>query len=162
MPAEARIIAELHHASTFAAYAPLYGPEWRPRPLGGRIKLWRRNLTPGSGVDTLVCVDGAVILGFAALGLNRDGLGDSHGELYTIYVHPKHWRRGIGSLLLAAAEQSLNNRGFADAVLWTLELNERARHFYERHDWHADGAVIADDDRADLRQVRYAKHLATE
>ena len=158
---DAVVIAEMHHASIFAAYASIYGPGWTPRPFEQRLETWQRHLEPGSGVDTLICDDVDAIVGFAGLGPNRDGLGDSAGEIYTLYVDAGRWRSGIGTLLLAAAEQRLRDRGYTNAVLWTLELNQRARAFYERHGWQPDGATIPDDDDPKIFEVRYRKRLAT-
>ncbi len=156
---EATHIAELHHAAVFAAYATIYGPSWTPRPLEQRLETWRRNLEPGSGIDTLICEEGGLIVGFAGLGPNRDQLGDSVGEIYTLYVHPDRWRSGIGTSLLAAAENRLVGRGFTAAALWTLEHNHRARRFYERHGWRPDGASVPDDDDPSISEVRYRKRL---
>jgi GNAT superfamily N-acetyltransferase len=160
IPSDATAIAELHHATVFAAYASIYGPGWTPRPFDQRLDTWRRNLTPGSGIDILVCEVDGLMVGFAGLGPNRDGLGASFGEIYTLYVHTDRQRRGIGAVLLHEAELRLSNRGFSEAVLWTLEHNQSARSFYERHDWQPDGATVPDDDRADLLEVRYRKSLA--
>jgi hypothetical protein len=43
--------------------------------------------------------------------------------------------------LLARAEEALRQAGFADAGLWVLEDNPRARRFYEASGWAADGAT---------------------
>jgi len=34
----------------------------------------------------------------------------------------------------------VDTSGAAAATLWVLTTNQRARHFYERHGWAADGA----------------------
>ncbi len=79
---------------------------------------------------------------------------------YTLYVHPERWRGGIGTVLLVAAERRLLDRGFTEAALWTLERNDRARRFYERHGWLHDGASIPDDDDPSIFEVRYKKRIA--
>jgi GNAT superfamily N-acetyltransferase len=62
------------------------------------------------------------------------------GEVYGCYVDPSHWREGVGSALMTAALKHLARAGDPEAALWVLEENPRARGFYERHGWFADGA----------------------
>ena len=86
-------------------------------------------------------VDGQVA-GWASGGAYREGGPDeTHlGEVYGLYVDPSYWRRGVGSALMTAALEHLAGAGHPEAALWVLEENPRARAFYERHGWLADGA----------------------
>ena len=61
------------------------------------------------------------------------------GEVYGCYVDPAHWRKGVGSALMAAGIERLRLAGYRQAVLWVLADNVRARAFYEHHGWLADG-----------------------
>ena len=83
------------------------------------------------------------------------------GEIYGCYVDPLHWRRGVGSALMVGALASLADAGYSEAVLWVLKENPRARAFYERHGWRADGACkwfeVADEK---YPEVRYRRVLA--
>jgi ribosomal protein S18 acetylase RimI-like enzyme len=54
------------------------------------------------------------------------------GEVYSLYAHPDAWSTGAGAALLSAARERLRACGRAEAVLWVLEANARARAFYER------------------------------
>lgn len=114
---------------------------------------------------TLVATEGTGnVIGFAHVGPAREGDGDPIviGELAAIYLLPDVWGSGIGRRLMAAAVNVLRDAGFAEAILWVLEGNERARRFYERGGWQLDGldgldgaakdAVIAD---IALAEVRY-------
>src|SRR5262249_17706174 len=105
------------------------------RILGGERQLPERQ-------DILIAdVDGTAA-GFAWTGPCRDeGSPDGLGELFAINVSPGRWRGGLGSALLAAAHEALAGEGFGEAVLWVVPGNERARSFYERHGWVADGAA---------------------
>lgn len=51
-----------------------------------------------------------------------------------LYVGPDHWRRGIGTALIAHA------RSLSPGHLWlyTLQINAGARAFYERHGFVAE------------------------
>ncbi|HSH58975.1 MAG TPA: GNAT family N-acetyltransferase [Acidimicrobiales bacterium] len=86
--------------------------------------------------------DGEVV-GFVVTGPSRSG--ESAGEVQVLNVHPAHWGRGMGRLLLAAAESELRAADFAVAVLWVVEGNVRARRFYESAGWHPDGGSKVDD-----------------
>jgi ribosomal protein S18 acetylase RimI-like enzyme len=118
---------------------------------------WRTRLhVPPHGWTTLVCENGnGTVLGFASVGPSRDE--DSLGELYAIYVEPDAWSTGAGRALIAAAEERLAAE-YDSALLWVLEDNPRARRFYERAGWAADGARKAEE-RFGVRapEVRYRK-----
>ena len=70
----------------------------------------------------------------------RDGdLGREAAELVAIYVEPALWGRGVGGALIAAAEEEAVARGYEEMSLWTFTDNDRARGFYQRRGWRADG-----------------------
>ncbi|MQA00489.1 MAG: GNAT family N-acetyltransferase [Dehalococcoidia bacterium] len=85
---------------------------------------------------------------------------DSRGLLFLMYVHPEHWGHGLGHALMTACQDALLEDRFEAAVLWVLEENTRARAFYERHGWQADGARTVDDyGGAALPALRYQSRL---
>jgi len=148
--ADALGIATVHVRSWQAAYRGLlpqaYLDDLDPRR---RLGQWETTLdaTSWPSTGTLVLVDGPTIVGFASIGPTRDDDGDpaSVGELQTLYLDPGVWRRGGGSALLQAAQDQLHGAGFRSASAWVLETNRAARHFYEGHDWQADGATKLHD-----------------
>ena len=119
---------------------------------------WRHRLAePPPGWAIVVAEDEGAVVGFAATGPSRDG--EAIGELYAIYVDPSRWSAGAGRALLARAERELA-REHAEATLWVLEANDRARRFYELAGWLPDGAVKTEE-RLGVRatEVRYRKRL---
>jgi len=70
--------------------------------------------------------------------VGADGLPET-GEVRSLYVDPSVQGGGLGSALLAAATDVLVAQGSAELVLWVVEGNARARGFYERRGWAADG-----------------------
>jgi GNAT superfamily N-acetyltransferase len=117
---------------------------------------WRTRLhVPPPGWTTMVCENDAGVVGFTSVGPSRDEEG--LGELYAIYVEPESWSTGAGRLLMAAAEEQLASE-YDAALLWVLEANPRARRFYERAGWTADGARKREP-RFGVRapEVRYRK-----
>ena len=71
-------------------------------------------------------------------GPNRDGAGENVGELVALYVRPQLWGLGVGGWRHATGVDVLTGR-FAEATLWILRSNRRARSFYERRGWLPDG-----------------------
>jgi GNAT superfamily N-acetyltransferase len=122
-----------------------------------RIRRWEESLADNRGT-CLVAEDSGRILGFISFGMNRDGMGQSIGEIYALYVDPDVWDRHIGTALIDGAEAQLSASGFRSAVLWTLAAYDRTCRFYERRDWHFDGAVRSDH-RLAAELVQYSKDL---
>jgi GNAT superfamily N-acetyltransferase len=124
-------------------------------------KRWRRRLDePPAGWSTFVVTDdGGDVVGFASTGPSRDEPGI--GELYAIYVEPSAWGSGAGRALIERGEAQLASE-YAEATLWVLEANARARRFYEQAGWQPDGARKAEA-RFGVRaaEVRYRKTLRT-
>ncbi|MFJ2564345.1 GNAT family N-acetyltransferase [Streptomyces sp. NPDC087568] len=126
------------------------------------IQQRRRHFDSSKGGTTsttdLVAVDthGRVV-GWACLGRSGgDGTSAAVGELYALYVQPSLVGTGIGRTLLDAVHAQARVRGFSLMLLWVLTDNTRARRFYERAGYTADGAVQADDyDGVSVPEVRY-------
>ena len=69
--------------------------------------------------------------------------------------------RGFGRVLFARAVDELVTLGYRDSLLWVAEANDRARHFYERAGWCADGAVKSDTTSGlSVVEVRYRNRIA--
>jgi GNAT superfamily N-acetyltransferase len=120
---------------------------------------WRPRLEhPPAGWSTFVGERAGVVVGFASVGPSRDENGI--GELYAIYVAPAAWSTGAGRALLERAEATLSTE-YAEATLWVLEDNPRARRFYEGGGWATDGARKAEE-RWGVRapEVRYRKRFS--
>jgi len=84
---------------------------------------------------------GEVILGFATFCPSRDLDAPDHGEVAALYVDPDRYEGGVGRMLMAEARRRLWEAGFAAALLWVLDGNDRAVRFYEGEGWTADGAT---------------------
>ncbi|WP_240512675.1 GNAT family N-acetyltransferase [Streptomyces griseoruber] len=111
---------------------------------------------PSSGV--LVAETEAGIVGFAGFGPSQETPGVA--EIGTLYAMPEVWGTGIGKQLMLATLTTLGQADYAQATLWVLEDNERARHFYEAAGWRADGAAVEDTTGgASLNKLRYRRPL---
>jgi GNAT superfamily N-acetyltransferase len=119
---------------------------------------WRARIErPPAGWTTFVAVHDGLVTGFASVGPSRDERGI--GELYAIYVDPEQWSTGTGKALIERCEEQLRD-SFAEATLWVLEDNPRARSFYERGGWSPDGERKSEE-RWGVRapELRYRKTL---
>jgi GNAT superfamily N-acetyltransferase len=102
--------------------------------------------------------DGEQGLGFAAWGPPRDRDAPSGtAELYAIYLEWAAAGTGVATALLNAVRHEMAQAGHERALLWVLSANARARGFYERERWTADGSrKIVNLGGAELAAVRYA------
>jgi GNAT superfamily N-acetyltransferase len=156
--ADAKGIARVQERGWQTAYRHVFPAEELDR--GGFIKAarWRDRLDhPPPGWSTFVAERDGTVVGFTSVGPSRDEPGI--GELYAIYVDPDEWSTGAGRALIERAEERLRDE-YAAATLWVLEDNPRARRFYERAGWSADGGRKAES-RWGVRapEVRYRKGL---
>ena len=149
-PADAPAIAAVQARTWRHAFADIVEHERMPS-VEDQAPRWVAHLDGGG--EVLVWDQDGRVAGFATAGPGREDA--STGELYAIYVDPPAQGAGVGSALLAAAEQSLRDAGQREAILWTFEANGLARAFYERHGWRADGGQ--QEHRAP--EVRYRRKL---
>ena len=149
MPADAHAIATVQVQSWRAAYRGLLPDDvLAGLSVPDREQFWSDTLTarPPRTCTVVATIAGAIV-GFAATGppLVLADRGDSTlGDLYTLYLDPEVWRRGIGTQLHAAAMDRLWSCGFTHAGLWVLDTNERALRFYYRHGWTDTGRTQVD------------------
>lgn len=139
---DADAIAQVHEASRAAAFREHLPPEiLHSMPLEERMERWREWLV-AEGAVTLVAVNGGAVVGFCTLAPSPDDDADplQVADMPTLYVHPGHWRRGIGRALCDAVIGLARTRQYEQLTLWTMETNEAARIFYESLGWKADGA----------------------
>ncbi len=98
-----------------------------------RIDRWRLDLAGQTTEWTIGELDGEVV-GFVGVGPSRDPVDPELGELHTIAVAPAHWRRGVGSALMARGLEQLGAR-WSQAVVWTPADYHRGHAFYRATGW---------------------------
>jgi GNAT superfamily N-acetyltransferase len=144
--ADAGAIAAVHEASRVAAFREHLPPEiLYNMSMEERVARWREWLLAPDAVTFAASRDGRIV-GFGTLAPASDDDTDPRRicEMPTLYVHPDHWRQGIGRALCEAVIGLARERGFATLVLWTMETNDAARVFYESLGFQADGAKKKD------------------
>jgi ribosomal protein S18 acetylase RimI-like enzyme len=74
--------------------------------------------------------EGYGIVGMSSFGPARDGAAGFDGEIYTLYVDPSFFNRGVGKKLLEAAFADMRRRSYSSCIIWAHAKNP-ARFFYE-------------------------------
>lgn len=131
-PADAHAIAAVHVLGWQAAYAGIVPAAYLSGlSLAARTERWHGILTGDRSGFTLVAEALQTgVIGFVSGGPERTGDTEYPGEFYAIYLAPDHKRQGIGVRLMEAAAQTLIEREFDRAMLWTLAQNP-SRGFYD-------------------------------
>ncbi len=112
--ADARAVADVYLAARETA---LPSAKWAHD--GPQVRSWiAESLIPAVGVH-VACV-GDAVAGFIAL---------QNEWVAQLYIHPDHWRRGLGSMLMNFAK-SEHPGGLR---LWCFQYNKPAMAFYEGH-----------------------------
>jgi GNAT superfamily N-acetyltransferase len=164
-PEDARAIAEVHVEGWRWAYRGLVpDPYLDGLDVGDRERMWAEGLArPPDRWACFVADDGDRVVGFVRCGPPQDagaGAPPDAGEVYAIYVRRQVQGTGVGHALFGRAEGWLAGHGFGTGVLWVLEANDRARHFYERAGWSWDGTV-GEHPFGDLDPLPTVRYVAT-
>jgi ribosomal protein S18 acetylase RimI-like enzyme len=189
LAADAAQVAAVQREGWFAAYDGIIAREIIDRVTapddGARIRQtfrtrpWQRMIvavaanpeTPEPG-EPQATPAAPVVVGYASFGPEVDVLGASWphpvsragqeglvAELYALYVRPARWSTGTGRALMDRVIARTSAAGYRDIVLWVLEENARARRFYERAGYSADGATNVLDRLGGVLEVRYRHAL---
>lgn len=119
-PEDAGQIARVDVESWEDAYARIMPREYiERRRMVRRAASWHHALDRGETV-LLAQIDLRVV-GFGSLQANEIGM---------LYLLPTYQGRGIGKLLFGRLLEEIRDAGFAEAELWVLVNNHRARRFY--------------------------------
>ena len=120
-------------------------------PFDGRVARFREGIAAvPPGMRLWVAERDGQIVGNATVVVD-----DAGGELSALYVVPEEWGSGVAAALHDQALASMRELGATEATLWVVEGNTRARRFYEREGWTADGETKST--MFDLRELRYRR-----
>jgi tRNA dimethylallyltransferase len=129
MPEDEEALFEVQRDASLAALGHIYPPERYPFPDEAVRARWHEALEAGN--EIVVAEQDGRVIGLAAW---------ADGWLDGLYVRPEHWGDGVADRLHDAALEGIVAGGAPAARLWVLEGNARARRFYERRGWRADGS----------------------
>ena len=161
-PQDIGAVADVHVRSWQWAYADLLADDLLAALRAeDRVPQWQRRIESADRGRALLLadVDGAVV-GFVAVGAGREQVGGPEvGELMAIYLVPEVAGDGTGRVLHDAGLAWLADRDFTLARLWVLSSNARARAFYERLGWRADGETRVETIGIEIEETRYELDL---
>lgn len=105
----------------------------------GARALWRPTLTspPADAVVLVAEQEGRDLLGVIRIGKDPDEPAAAH--VYSLYVRPDTQGLGVGTRLLAAADERFRRDRMDEVTLWVFAANDAARGFYARLGWLPDG-----------------------
>jgi ribosomal protein S18 acetylase RimI-like enzyme len=149
------LLADLHRAAAIAGYGHIFPSEAPPPSLEEVLEQWTFWLGPDwdAGRRAFVADDDGASVGVVLAG--PDPSDPTSGHLARLYVSPHRWGQGVGRALYEVAVGHLRGADFADATLWVLERNERARAWYERLGWRPTGERKAVYAPAGIDDLRY-------
>jgi GNAT superfamily N-acetyltransferase len=125
--ADAELLAHIQEEASLAGLSHVYPPELYPFPTLAVQERWRE-------------FDGWAAL-WEPAGRGLGFVAVAPPWLEALYVLPEAWGTDVAARLHDAALAALAAAGVARARLWVLEENTRARRFYERCGWSADGST---------------------
>ena len=64
---------------------------------------------------------------------------EQSAEIVALHSVPESWGHGVGRAIMDKAINDVYNDGFKIVYLWVFEENKRARRFYEKYGFVADG-----------------------
>jgi len=128
-PDDAEAVVAVATASWHAAYDEFLGPE----TVAATVEDWYDTERLAASADDEqfafpVAERGGAVVGFAFAGPDRDG---DVAILHRLYVHPDHWRAGIGGGLLGWTSVRLRERGCERLRLAVFAANDVGVGFYE-------------------------------
>lgn len=131
-PEDAASVARVYIASWHDTYAGVLSAQFLcAMTLDGQSARWRAAIRARGHENVLVAEhENFGIVGMASFGPVRDGAMGFDGEVYTLYVDPSFFGRGVGRALLRASFAQLGKQGYSSCVIWAHARNP-ARFFYE-------------------------------
>jgi L-amino acid N-acyltransferase YncA len=149
---DAEQIAHVHVTSWREAYAGVVPSDYLEHiDEAERTARWQEILSDlDRGTSVWVAEEEQDVLGFASLGPSRDEDADRATlEIYSIY-------RGVARELMRTVLSAVPDA--AVVTLWVLDANDRARHFYRRNGFTADGVERMEEIGGQpFREVRYRR-----
>ena len=126
-------ISHIYEESWKYAYKEILPKEYLDSIPKGR---WCTNLKK-EGLYSLLLIEDNMFIGTLSYCKSRWDSAKEYGEIVAIYFLPEYIGKGYGKQLLRAGMKELSNMGYSHMLLWVLEENSKARHFYERNGFTA-------------------------
>jgi len=151
---DAEAFVRAHELAWDAMAGPIVGTSLAELvPFESRVESFRAGLAKASAdAHVWVAERAGVIVGEAICVCEAEAC-----ELRDLFVVPDAWGSGVAQALLETALAAMRECGATEALLWVVEANVRARRFYEREGWTADGETRTSP--LGPRELRYRRVL---
>lgn len=147
-------LSDVHIASWQHAYAGMIPHKSLNAMVNRRDhRWWERAIERGTSIAVIDMGD--AICGYATMGLNRATTLPQEGEIYELYLLPEYQGIGLGRRLFNAAKSSLESHGCKGLVVWALEENDAANHFYHALGGHDVAQGFETFDGKAMRKIAY-------
>lgn len=159
-PAEPRDIPAIQHVAE-QAWNTIYDETLPQDTIDAAIDEWYDSESllqhvENSDVAYFVATETDRVTGFVT---GTAGDDPRTGELGAIYVHPDHWRTGIGSQLIDRFETHAVDQAWDTIQIRVLADNDVARTFYEKHDYEQTTEGVVTLFGTDADEVVYWKRI---
>lgn len=151
---DAKYCANIHAESWNFAYGDIVPKETIDKHNVRWPTIWNKMLTNNIDTHYVITLD-RLIIGFLTIAVARDNdFKESVYEIVGLYLVPEHIGAGYGKQTMDWIKKEIKSRGYDKISLWVLEENNRARRFYEKSGFVADGKIKSSG-LADTQEVRY-------
>jgi GNAT superfamily N-acetyltransferase len=112
----------------------------------------------------LVAVTTDQVIGWLAAAPAKDDDCDPEStfEIGACYVHPDHWRHGVGRELMRSFFDHLDFGQWTEVVLWAAKGAPQSHRFYESFDFRQDGKQSTIDRQGAIAIVRFRLSLSEQ
>ena len=163
LPEDAYNYTICHIACWNAAFRGIVPDEYldnMPAQLEQRAESVRKTLGEPGNCEFYCVIFEERIIGRLIIGKSQDEDKPDTGEIGAIYLLEEFWSKGYGREMMDFAIGALRRLGYREVVLWTLKKNKRAKRFYEKYGFMADGARKKVEFGKALTVIRYTFNLA--
>ncbi|MBE6638410.1 MAG: GNAT family N-acetyltransferase [Ruminococcaceae bacterium] len=153
-PADAIRCAEIHTESWVFAYSNCVPTEILEKYNANRPAIWTKMLENNRDMHYVITLDDTIIGFFTVMPARDADLAKTVYELVGLYLTPDYIGKGFGRRTMEEIKAMISQRGYNAVSLWVLTENFRAKAFYEKCGFVADG-VQKDSGLLNIKEERY-------
>ncbi|MBD66465.1 MAG: hypothetical protein CME62_14735 [Halobacteriovoraceae bacterium] len=133
MKTDCEAVGSLHARAWLEAYRGIIHDEFLDSvSIEKRIENWQKDFEKYQHLTRLVAVLENKVVGFVVGDKEREEIPEIESELWSLYVDPDYYRRGVGEKLYYALVEEFQKQNFKNMNVWVLPANTRAVSFYQK------------------------------